>query len=59
LSVAQSEPCPEIETLTPVFADVDCNGSVNSVDALKLLRHNAGLSVAQSEPCPNIETAFP
>ncbi len=35
----------------PGTGNVDCNQAVNSVDALKVLRHNAGLSVAQSEPC--------
>ncbi len=35
----------------PGTGNVDCNQAVNSVDALKILRHNAGLSVAQSEPC--------
>jgi hypothetical protein len=34
--------------------DVDCSLSINSVDSLKVLRHNAGLSVTQSEPCANI-----
>jgi len=34
--------------------DVDCNGIVNSVDALKVLRFVAGLSVTQTEPCPDI-----
>jgi hypothetical protein len=36
--------------------DVDCNLSINSVDSLKVLRHNAGLSVSQTEPCANIGT---
>jgi hypothetical protein len=34
--------------------DVDCGETVNSVDALKLLRHNAGLPVQQTEPCLDI-----
>ncbi len=34
--------------------DVDCSVSVNSVDALKILRHNAGLSVSQTEPCSDM-----
>jgi len=37
--------------------DVDCSGGVNSIDALKLLRHVAGLDVSQTEPCPDIGTA--
>jgi hypothetical protein len=34
--------------------DVDCSNTVNSIDALKILRHNASLSVVQNEPCTNI-----
>jgi hypothetical protein len=34
--------------------DVDCSGSVDSIDALKMLRHNAALSVAQNDPCPGV-----
>jgi hypothetical protein len=34
--------------------DVDCSGTVNSVDSLKVLRANAALTVVQSEPCLNI-----
>jgi hypothetical protein len=36
--------------------DVDCSGAVNSVDALKISRHIAGLDVAQTQPCPGIGT---
>jgi hypothetical protein len=36
--------------------DVDCNGGVTSVDALKELRHVAQLSVSQTQPCPIIGT---
>ena len=39
--------------------DVDCNGSANSVDALKLLRFVAGLSVSQQPGCPPIGTGAP
>jgi hypothetical protein len=38
------------------FGNVDCQGGVSSIDALKIQRHNASLSVSQSEPCENIET---
>jgi len=41
-------------TTPAVGGDVDCNGVVNSVDSLKILRHAAGLSVSQTEPCPDI-----
>ena len=34
--------------------DVDCNGVVTSVDALKELRYVAQLSVSQTPPCPFI-----
>jgi hypothetical protein len=34
--------------------DVDCGGSVTSVDALKILRKNAGLPVTYTEPCDDI-----
>jgi alpha-tubulin suppressor-like RCC1 family protein len=36
--------------------DVDCSGSVTSVDSLKQLRYVAQLSVQQNEPCPDIGT---
>jgi len=44
---------------TPIQGDVDCSGGVNAVDALKLLRRNAGLSVSQHEPCPPIGALTP
>ncbi|HUF54339.1 MAG TPA: hypothetical protein VMR52_11285 [Dehalococcoidia bacterium] len=37
-----------------LWGDVDCSGGVDPVDALKLLRHDAGLSVAQGPDCPPI-----
>jgi len=36
------------------MGDVDCNGVVNSADALRILRYSAGLSVNQSEPCTDV-----
>jgi hypothetical protein len=36
------------------MGDVDCSGVVNSVDALLILRHSAGLSVTQGEPCSDV-----
>lgn len=42
---------PETEL---VWGDVDCTGSVSSVDALKDLRHVAAFSVAQEAGCPAI-----
>lgn len=40
------------------FGDVDCNGPVNAVDSLKVLRYGAGLSYGQTEPCVNIGTGI-
>jgi hypothetical protein len=37
-----------------IAGDVDCNGNVNSVDALKILRSVALLSVEQHQPCAKI-----
>jgi len=48
-----------LPTNVPPFGDVDCSNTVNAVDALKVLRKNAGLSVAQSEPCTDIAVALP
>jgi hypothetical protein len=33
---------------------VDCNGIVDAVDSLLILRHNVGLPVTQNEPCMDI-----
>jgi hypothetical protein len=52
-TVAISQPCPT------VFGDVDCSGTVNSVDALKVLRFNAGLSVSQTDPCVDMAQTLP
>ena len=38
--------------------NVDCSDAVNSVDSLKVLRHNAALSVSQEEPCQDIGLAL-
>jgi len=37
-----------------VWGDIDCNGSANPVDSLKILRHDAGLDVDQAVGCPEI-----
>ena len=37
-----------------IVGDVDCTGTVNAIDALKVLRNNAGLLVAQTEPCTDV-----
>ncbi|HEY5624967.1 MAG TPA: hypothetical protein VIT93_00610, partial [Dehalococcoidia bacterium] len=35
-----------------LWADIDCNSDVNTVDSLKVLRADAGLSVSQDASCP-------
>jgi hypothetical protein len=45
----KGDPCE-----APGSGNVDCDGSVNSIDALKVLRATAALSVSQSEPCLDI-----
>jgi hypothetical protein len=39
---------------TAAWGDIDCSGLVNAIDALKVLRHSAGLNSAQTEPCPDV-----
>ncbi len=51
--------------LTPVaslqfaWGDVDCGGGINPVDALKVLRSDAGLSVNKAPGCPEIGSGLP
>ena len=52
-NIAVGQACPT------AFGDVDCGGSVTSVDSLKVLRFNAGLSVSQTEPCVDIGSVLP
>jgi hypothetical protein len=40
-----------------IWGDVDCNGTANPVDSLKLLRFDAGLSVDQAAGCPAVNAA--
>jgi hypothetical protein len=37
-----------------LWGDVNCDGDVEAVDALKILRHVVRLAVSQEEPCPDI-----
>jgi hypothetical protein len=50
----QPNPTPQPTAAPTAFGNVNCTGGINSVDALLVLRHNAGLPVTQSEPCPDI-----
>lgn len=37
--------------------DVQCDGDVDPVDSLQILRYDAGLSTTQNEPCPEVGEA--
>ena len=54
---ASSEGQPSGEPEEIIQGDVDCDGDVDAVDALKELRHVAALPVAQNDPCPDVGTA--
>ena len=51
----QPNPTPQPTSAPGAFGNVNCTGGINSVDALLVLRSNAGLPVAQSEPCEDID----
>ena len=53
-AVQPPEPAPKPTPGPDAFGNVNCSGGINSVDALLILRSNAGLAVSQSEPCPDI-----
>jgi hypothetical protein len=43
----------------PAWGDIDCNGAVNPVDALKLLRHASGLTYPRPTGCPIAGATYP
>ena len=51
---SQVQPVGEPEEI--IQGDVDCDGDVDAVDALKDLQHVAVLPVAQNDPCPDVGT---
>lgn len=52
-SVVNGEICiVEQAGVERIWGDFDCNGTVDPIDSLKLLRYDAGLSVAQTGDCP-------
>ena len=53
---ASSEGQPSGEPEEMIQGDVDCDGDVDAVDALKGLRHVASLPVTQNDPCPDVGT---
>jgi hypothetical protein len=60
----QNEPCPDVGASVGVqpagfgqqlWGDVNCNGSIDVVDALALLRFVAALPpLPQTDPCPQL-----
>jgi hypothetical protein len=62
LSTTKADPsCPDIGSSVTAagtartWGDVDCSGTVNPVDSLKILRSDAGLTVVKVDPgCDNI-----
>ncbi|MEE8369765.1 MAG: hypothetical protein V3S00_03230, partial [Dehalococcoidia bacterium] len=53
-SAAPTATPPPTTTTALTQGDVDCDGDVDSIDALKIQRFIVGLSVTQTEPCPDI-----
>ncbi len=67
LPISQTDPCLEFgddlatlweDVLPALWADVDCDGDIDAVDAPKIQRHVVLLPVSQTEPCADIDTAF-
>lgn len=58
INPATPTPAPVTPAPTPanqpnLWADIDCSDNVDPVDALKILRHDAGLSISQGSSCPD------
>ena len=51
---SEGQPAGALEEI--IQGDVDCDGDVDTVDALQELRHVAALPAAQNDPCPGIGT---
>jgi hypothetical protein len=47
-----------LEHVAVVFGDVDCSGTLNATDSLKVLRHAVGSAVSQTQPCPRMGSEF-
>jgi hypothetical protein len=50
---------PPTPTPPPKWGDVDCSGTINSIDALKILRYSAGLTYTRPPGCPDLGAAYP
>jgi hypothetical protein len=53
-TATQGDAIPAGGSVSILQGDIDCDGLVNPVDALKDLRYDAGLSIDQNEPCPDV-----
>ena len=49
--------CVATASTTLTWGNVECNAAIDPVDALKLLRFDAGLEVQQEDGCPEIGEA--
>ncbi len=52
--IPTQSPSPTVAPSGLIQGDVDCDGFVNAVDALKLIRYAVHLGVGQNEPCPDL-----
>ena len=68
LSVLQREPCPDLGALVTIqglppgsliWADVNCTGTIDLVDADQLASYVGGGPVQQNEPCPDVGMLIP
>jgi hypothetical protein len=52
----QAGAAPAIEQVSfgVYWGDINCDNAINPVDALLILRFDAGLSVNQNSPCPSV-----
>jgi hypothetical protein len=54
MPTSTTSPAPQFK-----FGDVDCSGTINSIDSLKISRYTSSLSYAQNEPCKDIGKKLP
>ena len=50
---------PSSQAVDQIKGDIDCDGDVDAVDALKDLRHVAALGFVQTEPCTDVGLVIP
>ena len=54
---ANPEPCINFPEFG--WGDPDCDGSIVSLDVLKMMLYLADLPYTQNDPCPDIGEAYP